>query len=166
MVKVCPSCRSEFVSSATRCNDCDVDLVSPDALEDVTTFEDARERLKDAETVKLSVSGGLNMARELEKRFQAEEIVCFIDAEEAEGAVLGAAAMHYFLVVDKEDAERVGAVLKQDYQAMIEREGVGEFNTEAVDLEESEVSCPACGHKGALVDGACGDCGLFLDAPS
>jgi hypothetical protein len=42
---------------------------------------------------------------------------------------------------------------------------VGSFNSVAIDLSASEVECPACGHKGALKDGACEDCGLFLGAP-
>jgi hypothetical protein len=48
---------------------------------------------------------------------------------------------------------------------LLAREGAGVPLADAVDLSQPEVSCPACGHKGALVEGACGDCGLFLGAP-
>jgi hypothetical protein len=164
-MKVCPSCNAEFVDSASTCNDCDVDLVAPDQIEAEQTYEDARSQLKDKEVARLSVGGGLAAAREVEKLFHKEGIVCYVDAEEGEAAVMSMAPMTYYIVVAKEDEEQVASALKGSYEEMVAKEGTGPLVTEAVDLEKDEVVCPACGHTGALVDGACGDCGLHLGAP-
>mgnify|MGYP000396718311 CR=1 FL=1 len=32
-------------------------------------------------------------------------------------------------------------------------------------IPDSTITCPACGHTGALVNGECADCGLFLGEP-
>ena len=61
---VCPSCQAEFVDSAKSCNDCEVDLISPDQLESEQTYEDARTTLAKIESVRLSVGGGLAAARD------------------------------------------------------------------------------------------------------
>ncbi|OGQ26297.1 MAG: hypothetical protein A2138_17360 [Deltaproteobacteria bacterium RBG_16_71_12] len=63
------------------------------------------------------------------------------------------------------DLPRAGELLRRRFEQLIAKEGVGSFNTEAIDLSAAEVQCPACGHAGALAEGACADCGLFLGAP-
>jgi len=58
----------------------------------------------------------------------------------------------------------VGALLRREWQALIEREGTGgpgHFGVEAADGEEPP--CPCCGVAAPLVAGACSDCGLQLE---
>lgn len=62
------------------------------------------------------------------------------------------------------DLREVGALLRREWQALVEREGTGAgalFGIEAADGEEPP--CPCCGTAAPLVAGACGECGLQLE---
>lgn len=58
----------------------------------------------------------------------------------------------------------VGALLRREWQALVEREGTGGgalFGIEPAD--GAEPPCPCCGTAAPLVAGACGECGLQLE---
>ena len=62
------------------------------------------------------------------------------------------------------DLPQVGALLRREWQALVEREGTGGrplFGIEPADGEEPP--CPCCGTAAPLVAGACGECGLQLE---
>ncbi len=163
---VCPSCGSSYRAGFTRCAHCDVDLVDKAQIEDVKAKIDSP-RLALADVPKVPVlHAGIAACREIERALLDAGIPCYVEAESEDADVLGAAgAMKVGVIVAEADLPRVGELLKQRFEELVEQEGVGSFNTEAIDLTAEEVQCPACGHTGALVDGACGDCGLFLGAP-
>jgi hypothetical protein len=46
---------------------------------------------------------------------------------------------------------------------MVEQEGTVGSLVDVTPTADGELPCPACGHVGALVDGACADCGLQLE---
>ena len=162
---ICPNCGSEYREGFFHCKSCDLALVDPASL--VTPKGQApRELLKDVETMAMVVAGGLPSARENERKLLAADIACYIETEEMEGAAaLGTANMRYALVVAKADQDRVAEFLRDEYVTMMEKEGIGELVQKEVNLEDDVIECPACGHRGALVDGACADCELFLGAP-
>jgi hypothetical protein len=54
-------------------------------------------------------------------------------------------------------------VLRGEWAAMLEREGVSPVCAAPTSADGEHPPCPACGHAAALVDGACADCGLQLD---
>lgn len=66
--------------------------------------------------------------------------------------------------VARADVPRVKLLLEQLWAADLEREGVDPAALAKVAAAErsGKPHCPACGHIGALVGGACADCGLQL----
>jgi hypothetical protein len=70
------------------------------------------------------------------------------------------------LVVRSDDAPRLAALLHREFAESIAREGTIDLSGGAVRAgaeESEELPCPACGFAGALVAGACADCGLVLE---
>jgi hypothetical protein len=66
--------------------------------------------------------------------------------------------------VREADLPQVGALLRHEWQALVEQEGTGGsgvFGIEAADGEEPP--CPCCGTSAPLVAGACSECGLQLE---
>jgi hypothetical protein len=111
------------------------------------------------------VHASLQACREIEGALLDAGIPCVLQTDTEEGEVLAAGAMKIGVVVAEDDLPRVTHLMKSRFEALIKREGVGTFKTEAIDVAAAEVECPACGHKGALKAGECADCGLFLGAP-
>jgi hypothetical protein len=66
------------------------------------------------------------------------------------------------LCVAPEDLPRVAELLRQRWNETLAREGLTPVASVAVP-EGAEPPCPACGAAAALVNGACGDCGLQLE---
>ena len=69
------------------------------------------------------------------------------------------------LLVEEDDVPRVAEVLRGDWQNALAREGLAPAVMAAPIDEDSDAEppCPACGHAGALVEGACADCGLVVE---
>lgn len=70
------------------------------------------------------------------------------------------------LLVREEDLPRVTQLLHSEWLEALEREGT--MTPEVlvrlqVAKTDGEPPCPACGHVGALKEGACADCGLQLE---
>lgn len=159
---VCPRCRSEYVSGIVRCSSCDVDLVEPGELQEKAVTGNPRDALREAEKAFLPARN-LDGARELERELLAADVLCYVHAEETKGALLGAGSIQYAVAFAQEDVPVVKELLESRTQGNVEREGLAALSTQTVDLDADEVTCPACGHTGALDDdGACGDCGLVL----
>jgi len=79
----------------------------------------------------------------------------------------GTCAPQAQLLVRREDAPRVAALLERDWLEAAEREGT--LDSDYLDALRAahaaagdEPPCPACGHVGPLAAGACADCGLQL----
>jgi hypothetical protein len=74
------------------------------------------------------------------------------------------------ILVEEDDVPRVAAVLRGDWRDALVREGLAPVTyvageAAAADGEpEGDPPCPACGHAAPLVEGACADCGLHLEA--
>lgn len=161
----CPECGATFRAGFTRCNSCNVDLVDAAVAAAAAAKKvDPRAALEGVPRVAL-VHAGLPACREIERALLDAGIPCLVEAEAEEGEPLAAGAVKVGVIIAQADLPRAGELLRRRFEQLIEKEGVGSFNAEAVDLSAAEVQCPACGHKGALVEGACGDCGLFLGAP-
>ncbi len=162
---VCPTCGSAFRAGFTRCQHCKVDLVEAAVFAaNQAARGDPKRSLAGKKTVAI-VHAGLSACREIERAFLAAGVPCFLDAEAEEGEALAPGALKVGVMVAEDDMPRAGAVLKARFEGLIAQEGIGSFKTEAIDLSQAEVECPACMHKGALKEGCCADCGLFLGAP-
>ena len=161
----CPECGATYRAGFTRCSGCGVDLVDEaTAAAAAAKKADPRAALEGVPKIAL-VHAGLPACREIERALLAEGIPCLVEAEAEEGEPLAAGAVKVGVIIAQSDLPRAGDLLRRRFEKLIEKEGVGSFNTEAVDLSAAEVQCPACGHSGALIQGACCDCGLFLGAP-
>lgn len=159
---ICPQCRSEYVPGIVRCATCEVDLVDPAVLEEKMPTENPRELLKEAEKAFLAARN-LDAARELERELLEAGILCYVHATQTEGALISAGSIQYTVAFAQDDVAAVKELLESRTRGLLEQQGLAALATEAVDLEAEEVTCPACGHTGALDDdGACGDCGLVL----
>ena len=162
---VCPSCGAGYRSGFDTCHSCKVPLVDEASFQSQRAARGRpREELAGRATTTI-LHAGLSACREIERALLESGIPCYLDANAEEGDPLAPGALKVGVVVAEDDVGRVGALMKARFQELIAKEGVGAFNTEAIDLSASEVECPACGHKGPLKDGECADCGLFLGAP-
>jgi hypothetical protein len=156
---VCPACGARFRAGFERCASCKVDLVDPSR---VVVEVHSEGGLAGKKTVALT-SASLTACREVERALNKAKIPCAVVAEDPDG-VLAAGALKVSVVIAEDDLARANALMLGQFEAMLKREGVGSFNTEAVNVDAGAVTCPACGHSGALKNGECSDCGLFLGA--
>lgn len=65
-------------------------------------------------------------------------------------------------MVEEDELPKLGALLRDDWRAHLEREGLAPVEA-AAPADAEHLPCPACGTAAALVDGACSDCGLQLE---
>jgi hypothetical protein len=159
---VCPRCRSEFVAGVAHCARCDVTLVEDAILEEVAKAGSPREALFEAEKTFIGARN-LDGARELERELLGAGILCYVHAKQTEGALMSAGSIQYAVAVATLDVPAVREHLEGSYKQNLAAQGLDALAVEAVDLEADEVTCPACGHTGALdQESACADCGLVL----
>jgi hypothetical protein len=99
-----------------------------------------------------------------------------IDAQLARDACCGkggcGCAPKMQLLVAPDDVPRVAVLLRDRWNSMLAREGVGSEDGEELNAglavasansESEHPACPACGTAAPLVEGACSDCGLQLE---
>lgn len=159
---VCPRCRSEYVSGIARCAPCQLDLVEASQLDEKAVTDNPREVLKEAQKAFLPARA-LDSARELERELLEAGVLCYVHAEQSEGALMSAGSIQYAVAFAQDDVAVVKELLEGRVRGLLEQEGLAALSSQAVDLEADEVTCPACGHTGALDDEkACADCGLML----
>lgn len=85
------------------------------------------------------------------------------------GCSAGGCSPKVAVIVKREDARRVAALLGRAWSEMASGEGdldpdlrAGPGGGAAPALDSEEPPCPACGTAAPLVEGACSDCGLVL----
>jgi hypothetical protein len=68
------------------------------------------------------------------------------------------------------DVEKASALMRNEWMEALKAEGTLQDGLPVLasapadaEAEGDAITCPACNHKGELVDGACGDCGLQLE---
>lgn len=163
---VCPQCGGSYRAGFTRCTTCNVVLVDAGTLADIQRKIDSPRAALEGVPKVAVIHAGIAACREIERALLDDGIPCYVEADADEGEPLSVGgAMKVGVIVAESDVPRVGDLLKRRFEELVKREGVGAFNLAAIDLSAAEIECPACGHKSALADGACGDCGLFLGAP-
>jgi hypothetical protein len=112
----------------------------------------------------VAAEGSLADTRRLAERCAALDIAVWIGGQECcSGGGCGPKAA---LLVAPADAIRVAELMRREWLDAVERESPGAAAVMAKlheDAVEGELPCPACGHTGPTVRGACGDCGLQLE---
>jgi hypothetical protein len=129
---------------------------------------EAEELLEGAELV-TALKANIRYAREVLDKCLAAGIPAALARPEDCGV---GCAPKLELVVRSDDAPRLAALLHREFAESIAREGTIDLSSGRVrdagdggDAagESDELPCPACGFAGALVAGACADCGLVLE---
>ena len=166
-MRVCPSCEAELGSGFLKCGDCDVELVEPGSSPAMTQSQrvSAKAVLEQQATTAI-VEAGLAACREIERELLENDVLAYVDGTQSDDAALGSANVNRFsVVIAEDDLARASRLLQGRFEALTSQEGIGSLSLTPIDLSLEEVVCPACAHEGALVAGACADCGLYLGAP-
>jgi hypothetical protein len=171
-MKICLSCREEYVDRMESCSACSLPLVdAKDAVYEHKAKETvAKEALLKEETLAF-MEGSLQGCREVEQILTDALVPCAVYPAslscDDQNATLGAACMtKYLLLIRPSDLERCKDVLEGRFESQVAKEGMGSYVKEAVLVDEGEIVCPACQERGTLENGACSSCGLFLGAPN
>jgi len=150
----CPSCRDEFRSGFTRCDNCGVDLV----------HELPPERAATAPPLPVAVPVvdycgylALDDAREARDRLRKRRIASDIVIREAPGASPdGPGSEEYWLRVDR-------ARLREAHDLLGDSDGFGEDRAAEPDAEDDSFTCSVCGGSVAAEADACPGCGSRFD---
>tara|TARA_Y100001954_G_scaffold227410_1_gene270471 strand:+ start:104 stop:616 length:513 start_codon:yes stop_codon:yes gene_type:complete len=166
-MRVCPDCGAEYRTGFLECGDCKVALIEPNTSPAMVMAqkESPKAILEKVETTPI-VEASLDACREIERELLEHQITAYVAGVTTDDAALGSANVSRFsVVIAAEDLAKASELLKGRFEALAAQEGIGSLNAEPIDLSNEIITCPACGHQGALVEGACEDCGLFLGAP-
>lgn len=168
VMKICPSCKEEYVDRMEVCPECEQKLVAEHEIvnEPASDLKKSKENLLKSETMPL-IEGALNTCRELEGVLSEAKIESAIyplklGGDDNAATIGSASALKYMLLVRVEDIERCKQLLENRFYDQVMREGKGEYVHDAVDLSADEICCPACKERGSLKMGECQFCGLFL----
>ncbi len=130
------------------------------------TSTDVDAALEGAELIPVH-EGALPQARALERQLLDLDIPARLGKPPTKpccGGTCGCGAKVQVLV-RAGDTQRVSSVLQAEWLDAVRREGTVE-GARLVSLKipgDGELTCPACSYVGALVAGACADCGLVLE---
>ncbi len=107
-----------------------------------------------------AVEASIPDARRLVAQCQAAGISALLGGEAC--GMGGGCAPKAAVRVARRDVPRVKELLEKMWAADLEREGIDPAAVARLQAAErsGKPHCPACGHIGALVGGACADCGL------
>ncbi len=167
-MKVCPRCRGEYLEHIEICYSCKEPVLGLDEVH--TKASDAllsKEELLREVTVPL-MEGGLVQCREVEKILQRAKISSAVypvnvGCNDHNAALGTGCSMKYMLLVRESDLDACKAALEGRFSEQVDKEGLGgKFSNDVIDLSAAEIECPACGERGALKEGECASCGLFL----
>jgi len=148
--KRCPSCREEFLATATWCTGCDVALVQEGELQ----RDEAQTLASDAELVPIRVEFP-RWIEKLAERLAREGIPSRVELMGDDSPRARAAAAPCALLVRPDDAERARAI---DADLLHEEipDAPADASTDWVEAED----CPACGVQVAAEAAECPECGL------
>ena len=121
--------------------------------------DEALRALEETEVVPC-LTAPLLEAKELLQACLDKDIPALLDRGDCCGSSGCGCAPKLELLVRPDDVPRVGQLLRARWHHLLEREGTVESWGSAE--EEGDPPCPACGHVGALREGACAECGLHL----
>lgn len=167
-MKICPSCQEEYLDHIEKCVGCHEALISELDAKNVRPQNAllTKEDLLNSDMVPF-VEGSLAHCREMEKVLLKSRISCVVYpvslSSDGNAATLGSASeMKYIVLLRESDVEAAKEALLGKFHDEVAKEGKGSFVRDAIDLTKDSVTCPACEHTGALADGECQNCGLFL----
>jgi len=168
-MNICPRCDSEFLDHVSLCSTCHEKLIKAvdrSPLDPANNNFISKEDLLKEETVPF-IEGGLDQCREFEKILNRAQIPAVVFPAKLgcddNSATLGSScAVKYLLLVRPNDLARCAQAVDGQFNDQVAREGQGSFSREAVDISQSEITCPACNECGPLKNGECSFCGLFL----
>ena len=152
----CPGCRSEFVSTATRCVECDLALVAESALGDASV--DAMPPIEELVCIRAASVG---WAQGLSERLAAAGVSHRIEVthdDEDDGSVRRPGAnLPYGVYVLPQDVDAAMAV-----DAAFTEYQIPDLPGPDDASGASEDACPACGAELTPTTAECPECGIVL----
>lgn len=161
----CPRCKAEYFSHVATCADCLVPLLSEQEFAQKDTQVQPNDPyLKNPIVFNQGPLDDLKeMANVLKKSLIRSAVLPETLSADDNAATLGAATQKkYLLLIDENDLEGAKRTLEDIFAQAVHKEGQGSLVRDVVNLEQSEITCPACNETGALENGECASCGLFL----
>src|SRR5580704_11886264 len=144
-MKICPTCKEEFLDHITSCVSCDKNLVEEHELALVPQNILSKEEFLQSETV-VFTEGVLQQCREMEKILSKALVPCAVfpvsldtkepslDKFQAKAAIGSTQDMRYCLLVRLEDIELAQKALAGHFHDQVIKEGQGKLVTHVVDL--------------------------------
>ena len=171
-MKYCPICRSEFHNVATRCANCDVDLVaSLEQARPVMNEDEISAWLSQRETVALSASGYDNL-KSVKESLIAAHIPCLIARDVPDSCATGGCCGRqdgFLLILAEQDLQEAQELFEKHRERMIRTVDAPNAQKAAdsiVDLGDGgTVECPACGTSFDAGLEECPECGLYVGVP-
>ncbi len=149
----CPNCGAEFRAGFTECNTCQVQLVEEQDGGLELNEENVHQAFEGKELVPIS-RGPLDAVKETHNLLSEKRILSIILPDET-APKLGDTPLRMILAVDKDSLPAAAQVLGQEFQHLVEEEGL-------TPAQLSDESCPACGAKVPDDAEECPECGLVI----
>lgn len=168
-MKFCPTCREEFLDYIDFCAACDENLVDDDKYIAPTDTTIVTQEEIMSGTMAAFLEGSIGNCREVERILASKKLPCIIYPINIKGEgdqnTLGTTAdTKYVLLVRENDVEQAKLALQHKFYEDVAKEGQGFVTAETINLDHEEITCPACNERGALKNGECATCGLYLAA--
>lgn len=165
-MKICPQCREEFLESVLHCTDCKESLVdSMGFVEKPSSDLLSKEELFKSEMIPF-VEASLSQCREVERILARSCVSCAVypvSLSASGNETLGTTSDGKYAVLIREaDLDAAKQAMEGKFHADVAKEGQGNATGDVIDLEQAEITCPACGERGELDNGDCRVCGLHL----
>lgn len=168
-MKICPTCRDEFLDTVTTCSTCAVALVHEIDFKPHDNLVVDDHTFLQGETAVI-VEAPLLQCREVEKILKKAKLPCAVLPKTScndQNQVLGAScSMTYMVLIDPACHEQAQDALKGHFLALVAKEGQGHAVLDAINLDDELVTCPACNETSRLLEGECPCCGLVLSMPA
>lgn len=154
-MKICPQCHDEYQDQVANCLECQVSLQP--FVKGMTLATKKGPEEVDLMSAVMVFEGQLPACKELQVLLKRENIGCVV-------APVTQKPGSYCIAINPDRVDLYAEIVKRQFRAMVAKENANEVKLADVNLDGGDVTCPACGHIGVLLDEQCQDCGLVLSA--
>ena len=153
-MKVCAVCHDEYRDHVENCVRCNIPLSAHGSA--VLASNKGGQDTVDLATAVKVIEGPLPSCKEVEAILKQNKIASIL------APVVNGNVTNYAVCINSDRVDDFMTVMKTRFEDMVQREHAQEWTLKEVNLDGSDVTCPACGHYGQLQAGQCIDCGLML----
>ncbi len=163
--KYCPRCRTEYIPTATRCADCEIDLITGRQMAELAqevqrTRESRVGTIGPDDEIVTVYRGQLHEIRTMENLLAEERIATLVLGDE-QSCGKGCCPTTLYLNVRADDAMDALRIIQREIDRTTAIHSHDLSHADAVfDPEAPEVTCPACGTAFRPESNECPECGL------